>query len=156
MLLNFPKKSLKKMDVCQQLNPHVIIAIKQSTFLTSTWLSCQVHCRILRLTFQLWPASAWSQQRVVLIWESTGRPYSQNNAVVTLGADSNEKEDSHSWGQPSWPQHSSCSCVTLFFPLRYDLNSFLSFLCGGVMIQTQNKKASCETKQSTRYFSFLG
>lgn len=40
-----------------------------------------------------------------------------------------------------------------FSPLRYDLNSFLSFLCGGVMIQTPNKKASCQTKQRTHIFS---
>lgn len=153
MLLNFPKKRLKKdrclstaqstRDRCHKTE-HFLN--KLPTQLSGSLQNLQINFPTLTCICTFQTASC----------DLRKHSYSQNNAVVTLQADSNEKEDTHSQGQPSWPQHSYSYCVTLFSPLQYDLNSFLSFLCGGVMIQTHNKKASCQTKQMTQYFSFLG
>lgn len=102
--------------------------------------------RVILRIWENWPRSACSSQHGNLICEETMHHSSQNNAWLPCEINQNGKIGH---GQPSWPQHSSSFCGTLFV---CDVNSFLSFLYGGVMIQTHNNEASCWVEKKKIFF----
>lgn len=96
MLLNFPKKSLKK-DGCLSTAKSTRHCCHQTEhFLNELLTQLSGSLQDPQINFPTLTCVCTFQTACCPDLRKHRAPYSQNNVVVTLQADSNEKEDSHS------------------------------------------------------------